>query len=45
MITLYLVIPCYNEELVIADSAEKLMCFMNKQIEVGGYRQTVGYVS
>lgn len=33
MITVYLVIPCYNEELVIDDSAEKLMKFMNKQIK------------
>lgn len=33
MKTIYLVIPCYNEELVIGDSAEKLMKFMEKQIE------------
>lgn len=33
MKTIYLVIPCYNEELVINDSAEKLSNFMRNQIE------------
>ena len=29
MITLYLVLPCYNEELIIEDSAQKLKVLMN----------------
>lgn len=35
MITLYLVLPCFNEELVIIDTAKKLEQFMNKQIYQG----------
>lgn len=35
MTTLYLVIPCYNEELVIKDTTDKLMDFLSTQIEDG----------
>lgn len=33
MKTLFLVLPCYNEELVLKDSAEKLKELMNKMIQ------------
>ncbi|MDY2698297.1 MAG: glycosyltransferase family 2 protein [Lachnospiraceae bacterium] len=33
MKTIYLVLPCYNEELVISDSATKLKQFMNNLID------------
>ena len=44
MITLYLVLPCFNEELVIIDTAKKLEQFMNNKFIRELYQNKAEYV-